>query len=115
MSSHRSFEKPLPLVGMHPAAPSGIGLPEILFSEDLPASELYPEAVPPALSKKHSSDFTQNRLKLRQIAQAKLTQLSEELCRLTNTVRYYDPVMAEVLDEACEATAEALSLMEDPD
>lgn len=114
MNFDHSFKKPLPLVGTSTTDIAG-GLPETLFSEDLPTSDLYPETVPSMPPKRHSSDFTHNRLKLRQLAEAKLMQLAEELYKLTDTVRYYDPVMAEVLDDACEATAEAISLMEASD
>lgn len=76
-------------------------------------SELYSEPVDMASIKKHSPSFVQNRRKLQQIAEAKLTHLSEELLKLAEEVRYYNPLMAEVLDEAWDATDEALTMLHD--
>jgi hypothetical protein len=75
-------------------------------------SELYPN-VSPMAAKKHSADFIANRLKVRQIAEVRLMHLSNELSKLADEVRYHHPLIAEILDEAWDATEEALTLMSD--
>jgi hypothetical protein len=87
-------------------------LPEDAVIEAVQA-ELYPEILPPV--KKHSSDYLHSRQKqrqkVRQIAEARLTQLSDELLKLADEVRYYHPLMAEAIDDAWDATEEAISFM----
>lgn len=73
-------------------------------------SDLYSDFLPLS-TKKHSSDFHQNRRKVRSIAEAKLLRLSEELSKLADEVRYHHPLIAEALDDAWDATEEALVMM----
>lgn len=88
-------------------------LPENLFTEELRASELYAEDAPPAPAKKHSVAFIHNRRKVRQLAADRLMHLSNELFKLAEEVRYHDPLMAEMLDDAWDATDAAIALMQD--
>jgi hypothetical protein len=92
--------------GSHPTEPE-------LFSESLEdiQSVLYPEVLPQAPAKKHSADFLNSRLKARHIAENKLTQLSDDLLKLAEAVRYCHPLMAEALDDAWDATEAAITLM----
>ncbi|MBF2046075.1 MAG: hypothetical protein IGS54_01525 [Elainella sp. C42_A2020_010] len=78
------------------------------------SAELYP-TLPPVTVKKHSPDFISQRLKVRQIAETRLLHLADELSKLADEVRYHHPLMAEILDEAWDATEEALTLMSDGD
>jgi hypothetical protein len=122
MNSNRHFSKSIaPDLGGNPAtgaarsgAANSTELPEELLIEDAQPLELYLETQP-SPPKKHSADFILNRRKVRQIAAAKLPQLSEQLFKLADELRYYDPLMAEVLDDACSATEEALTLMQNQD
>lgn len=88
-----------------------LNLPEDLWTEEPPTSELYPEALPPVALKKHSTDFLQNRRKVQHLAESRLAHLSEELSKLADEVRYYHPLIAELLDEAWDATEEAMFLI----
>jgi len=85
--------------------------PEPLESLDDVQSILYPEISPLIPVKKHDADFVNSRLKARQIAATKLTQLSDDLLKLADAVRYYHPLMAEALDDAWDATEAAITLM----
>ncbi len=78
--------------------------------EDIQAV-LYPEVLPLTGSKKHSADFLNSRRKARQIAEQKLTQLSDDLLKLADAVRYHHPLMAEAIDDAWDATETAITLM----
>lgn len=109
---HLDKNHPLDLGGSHRTELNS-PLPDNIFAEDSADVDLYPEIAPPIAPKKHSADFIQNRLKLRHIASAKLTHLTEELYKLANEVRYYDPLVAEALDDAYDATAEASALMDE--
>jgi hypothetical protein len=82
------------------------------FWTDAPLSELYAETSPP-LQKKHSVDFINQRRKVKHLAEERLIHVSMQLVKLANEIRYYDPLMAEVLDEAWDATEEAISMMQD--
>lgn len=96
--------------GTHVAEPV-VALPDELLADQL--SELYANVLPPAPTKKHSADFINQRRKVRHLAEARLNTLSVQLVKLANEIRYYDPLMAEVLDEAWDATEEAIALMQD--
>lgn len=111
---HLDKQHPLDLGGSYGTVlNSHASLPDNIFADDSADADLYPEIPPSLLPKKHSTDFIQNRLKLRHIASGKLAQLSEELYKLANEVRYYDPLVAEALDEACDATTEAIALIDE--
>lgn len=115
MNLHHQFDKqhPLDLGGSYKTVENhSPALPDNIFAEDAVASELYPEPEPPSL-KKHSTDFLQNRVKLRHIAAKRLNHLSEELYKLANEVRYYDPLIAEALDDAWDATTEAIARLDE--
>ncbi len=94
-------------------------LPEDFLVEDdaieAVQADLYPEILPAMPVKKYSSDYLHSRQKqrqkVRQIAEARLTRLSEELLKLADEVRYYHPLMAEAIDDAWDATEEAINLM----
>lgn len=72
-------------------------------------SELYAE-MPPL--HKHSASFINQRRKVRFLAEARLLHLSTQLLNLANEIRYHDPLLAEVLDEAWDVTEEAINLMQ---
>lgn len=74
-------------------------------------SMLYPEVLPLVQVKKHSADFLNSRFKAKKIAEQKLTQLSDDLLKLADAVRYHHPLMAEALDDAWDATEAAITLM----
>lgn len=77
---------------------------------DEPQAEIYAEGVPPL--HKHSASFIDQRRKVRFLAEERLIQLSTQLIKLADEIRYHDPLMAEMLDEAWDATEEALNLMQ---
>jgi hypothetical protein len=113
MNANRRLSKLIhPDLGGSVSSGAASDLPEELFTEETPASELYRAAVPPPI-KKHSLAFLQNRRKVRHLAEERLLHLSDELLKLADAVRYHDPFMAEMLDDAWAATDEALALMQD--
>jgi hypothetical protein len=123
MNLQRSFSKFIDsdLGGAYPAEPTAAEsskVSEVWPTEQWPIeetlSDLYP-TVSPVVAKKHSAEFISNRLKVRQIAEVRLMHLSNELSKLADEVRYHHPLIAEVLDEAWDATEEALTLMNDSD
>jgi hypothetical protein len=81
------------------------------FWTDEPQAELYAKVVP-SLPKKHSVSFINQRRKLKFLAEERLTHLSTQLLKLAEEIRYYDPLMAEMLDEAWDATEAAIDLMQ---
>lgn len=109
--NHQLKKMILPDLGGACAHSKTLSLPEELWTEETPASELYPEALPPVTLKKHSTDFLQNRRKVQHLAESRLAHLSEELSKLADEVRYYHPLIAELLDEAWDATEEAISMI----
>jgi hypothetical protein len=74
-------------------------------------SVLYAE-VSPSHHKKHSPSFINQRRKVRHLAENRLIDLSTQLLKLADEIRYYDPLMAEVLDEAWDATDAAIAMMQ---
>lgn len=62
---------------------------------------------------KHSAKYLTERLKLRRLAEERLIHLSDELLKLATEVRYLDPLVAELLDEAWISADTALSLVEE--
>lgn len=114
MSSNRHFKKEVQpeIEGLHGTSPVNLQLPEVIFSDQELAEDLY-ASLPMVAPKKHSFDFIHQRQRLRQISEDRLTHLSEQLYKLADEVRYYDPRMAAALDDACEATAEALTLLDE--
>lgn len=77
-----------------------------------PADALYPEPIVVAAHHKHSSKSVSNHLKAKYLSEHRLLRLSDELQRLATEIRYLNPVMAEALDDAWEATEEALEILE---
>lgn len=92
--------------------------PFVSASEELWAdnsqSDLYTETRP-AMHKKHSLNFINQRRKVRYLAEDRLISLSTQLMKLANEVRYYDPLMAEALDDAWDATEAAIGMMQNED
>ncbi len=72
---------------------------------------LYAEVLPPQ-RKKHSASFIHQRRKVRHLAEDRLIDLAAQIMKLADEIRYYDPLMAEALDEAWEATDAALTMMQ---
>lgn len=115
MNSNRQLRKLISsdVGGAHTVNRAMAELPEDLFAEEADASELYAESSPPAPQKKHSAAFINHRRKVRYLAEDRLTRLSNELFKLADEVRYHDPLMAELLDDAWDAAEEAIALMQD--
>lgn len=82
-------------------------------------AEIYAQPVPTDLSKRHrtlpSSKSVSNRLKAKRIAETRLTQVSDELQQLAEEIRYLNPLMAEVLDDAWDAAEEAIEFLAEND
>lgn len=114
MSSHHPLGKQAhqDIEGIHGTSPVTFQLPEAIFAEQELSADLY-SSTPSVPPKKHSFDFMYQRQKLRQISEARLLNLSEQLYKLAEEVRYYDPRMAAALDDACEATTEAMLLLDE--
>jgi hypothetical protein len=114
MSSNRHLEKQIrtDIEGLHGNSAVNFQLPEAIFSEQELGADLY-ASIPAVAPKKHSFDFLHQRQKLRQISETRLVELSEQLYKLAEEVRYYDPRMAAALDDACEATAEAIMMLDE--
>lgn len=72
---------------------------------------LYSRAIEPAPAKHHDAHSEKNRLKAKRLAEARLVRLSDELSQLANEIRYLNPLMAETLDEAWEATEDAIEML----
>lgn len=104
-----------PDIGGAHTSEAAVSLPDDLLTDETEATELYAEPVPPITLKKHSPSFIHNRLKARKIAEGKLTRFSDELFKLADEVRYYEPLIAEMLDDAWDAVEEAIAMMQDED
>lgn len=72
--------------------------------------DVYPEPVP-IPPKKHGVEYLARKVKVRQLAEEPLQHLSDELFKLTEAVRYLDPLVAEALDEALSSTEMALDIL----
>jgi hypothetical protein len=83
------------------------------YPEDPWLNDLYFQPSPTPLSGCHKSNAVPlyARLKSRQIAADRLICLSEELSQLADALRYFNPVVAEILDDAWDATEEAIELL----
>jgi hypothetical protein len=92
---------------------SYLSQPDELDSEEISAEDCVYPPVPVVAPKKHSPKAVNNRLKAQQIAQEPLVHLSDDLLKLANEIRYLNPLIAEVLDEAWDATEEAIALLSD--
>lgn len=73
--------------------------------------DLYAASIPPVPPKHHRAKAIANRAKARQLAEPRLIQISDDLQKLADEVRYLNPVMAELLDEAWDAAEEAIDLL----
>ena len=62
--------------------------------------------------KKHNLKALKQRLKAKHLTGDRLVRLSAELNKLADEIRYLDPVVAEILDEAWDATEEAIDLLD---
>lgn len=110
MNQNRALNKIIhPDAGGTHAAESVVPLPD----QWAQPSELYADVSPPTPTKKHSANFINQRRKVRHLAEARLNTLSVQLVKLATEIRYYDPLMAEVLDEALDATEAAIAMMQD--
>lgn len=74
---------------------------------------LYAQPIEPIPSRRHDATSVKNRLKAKRMAEARLVHLSEELGKLADEIRYLNPLMAETLDEAWEATEDAIEMLSD--
>ncbi|HEY9646071.1 MAG TPA: hypothetical protein V6C88_06870 [Chroococcidiopsis sp.] len=76
-------------------------------------AELYEQPVAPI--RKHSAKYLSDRLKVKQIAEARLLRLSDELMHLADDVRYLNPLIADAIDEAWDSAEAALDMLTDAD
>ena len=74
---------------------------------------IYLDPIPAIAPKLHRN--IKNRLKAKEIAEARLNQISEELLELADEIRYLNPLMSEVLDTAWESADTALEILLDND
>jgi hypothetical protein len=72
---------------------------------------LYAFPIAPTPVKHHDAQAVKNRLKAKRLYEARLVRLSEELSQLADAIRYLNPLMAETLDEAWEATEDAIEML----
>ncbi|WP_416675836.1 hypothetical protein [Egbenema bharatensis] len=84
-----------------------------VYPDDPWLNELYldPQQTPSTPCHRLSTVPIYARLKARQIAEDRLMRLSEELSQLADALRYFNPVVAEILDDAWDATEEAIELL----
>lgn len=78
-------------------------------------SEVWQEIYTPPIAKPtkpHSAKALSNKRKAQHLATAKLTRVSDELNALADSLRYLNPLLAEVLDEAWDATEAAIEMLE---
>lgn len=78
-------------------------------------SEAWEELYLPPIAKTtkpHSTKAQCKKRKAQQLATARLTQVSDELNALADSLRYLNPLLAEVLDEAWDATEAAIEMLE---
>jgi len=74
---------------------------------------LYAPPVPPIPTKRHDAHSVKNRLKAKRLSESQLVRLSDELSKLADEIRYLNPLMAETLDEAWNATEDAIEMLSD--
>ena len=85
----------------------------ITNEEDDEFDNLYAQPIDPIPVKRHDAGSVKNRLKAKRMSEARLVRLSEELSKLADEIRYLNPLMAETLDEAWEATEDAIEMLSD--
>ncbi|HEY9660079.1 MAG TPA: hypothetical protein V6C65_16600, partial [Allocoleopsis sp.] len=84
-------------------------------SESESQPEIWQEIYTPPIAKPtklHSAKALSNKRKAQHLATAKLTRVSDELNALADSLRYLNPLLAEVLDEAWDATEAAIEMLE---
>lgn len=81
-------------------------------SYDAALADLYDPPILISSPKKHNLKALKQRLKAKHLTGDRLVRLSTELSKLADEIRYLDPVIAEILDEAWDATEEAIELLE---
>ena len=110
MNKPRNKQHPIEIGG-------GFSTPQIQpispFSDSADDCELYATPIAKVPAKSRVNKASKNRLKAKRIAEARLMQLSDELCKIADEIRYLSPLMAEMLDEAHDATEEAIDMMTD--
>lgn len=92
-----------------PTSPSHEAIPD--GAADDYATDLYQAAPPTTTTKPHNA--TSRRLRVKQFAEARLEHLSAELSKLADQIRYHHPLIAEALDDAWDATEEAIEMLSD--
>lgn len=75
---------------------------------------LYALPIEPAPVRRQDTHSIKTRLRAKRIAEARLIHLSEELSKLADEIRYLNPLMAETVDEAWEATEDAIEMLSNP-
>lgn len=81
-------------------------------TDDTAMVDLYPDSSAGAPPRRHSVRFLGTHFKVKQLAEARLLQIAEQLSKLADEVRYLNPLVAEAIDEACDATDDALEMID---
>ncbi|GAB4376927.1 MAG: hypothetical protein Kow00121_25010 [Elainellaceae cyanobacterium] len=74
-------------------------------------ADLYAHPIPSIPQRSHSLRSTTKRLKAKRMSEDRLIQISEALSRLADEIRYLNPLMAEAIDEAWDATEAAIEML----
>ena len=100
--------------GAFPDSTNRAAAPNVITNEeDDEFDNLYAQPIDPIPVKRHDASSVKNRLKAKRMSEARLVHLSEELSKLADEIRYLNPLMAETLDEAWEATEDAIEMLSD--
>lgn len=78
---------------------------------DEAARDLYAMPVPSLSHRRMTPKAVASKLKAANLSEERLIHVSEELLKLADEIRYINPLMAEVLDEAWDSTEEAIEML----
>lgn len=93
------------------AAPLKLAGEDIQLEDEENDADLYAHPIPSIPQRSHSLRATANRLKAKRMSEDRLIQISETLSRLADEMRYLNPLMAEAIDEAWDATEAAIEML----
>ncbi|HEY9699946.1 MAG TPA: hypothetical protein V6D10_21995 [Trichocoleus sp.] len=80
-------------------------------ADSLSVDDLYLSPLPTTPHRKHNPQAVNTKLKVKRLSEDRLIQISDELMQLAEKIRYFHPLMAEAIDEAWDATEEALRIL----
>lgn len=83
-------------------------------ASDQEFDSLYALPIEPIPVRRHDAHSVKTRLRVKRVAEARLIRLSDELSKLADEIRYLNPLMAETVDEAWEATEYAIEMLSNP-